>query len=154
MCTIGLLPKDSVRGEVNLLRFLGRLFGVGGYDGKAFFCIILDNIQKSSRITKILNIFNIISTNYNIIIISEYLQRKQVHFQQMHNQGFVSVVHEGVLGLSRLARHSLTVSVYLCSSGSNAQGELRAREGRSVSSKSPSRVRDRDEEVAGRNGRE
>ena len=34
VCTIGLLPKDSVRGEVNLLRFLGRLFGVGGYDGK------------------------------------------------------------------------------------------------------------------------
>jgi len=32
VCTIGLLPKDSVRGEVNLLRFLGRLFGVGGYD--------------------------------------------------------------------------------------------------------------------------
>ena len=46
------------------------------------------------------------------------------------------------------------VSLYLCSSGSNARGESRAREGRRVSSKSPSRVRDGDEEVAGRNGRE
>jgi len=32
VCTIGLLPDDCVRGEVNLLRFLGRLFGLGGYD--------------------------------------------------------------------------------------------------------------------------
>ena len=38
----------------------------------------------------------------------------------------------------------LTVSLYLCSSGSNARGESRAREGRRVSSKSPSRVRDQD----------
>ena len=35
----------------------------------------------------------------------------------------------------------LTVSLYLCSSGSNAQGESRAREGRCVSSKNPSRRR-------------
>ena len=48
----------------------------------------------------------------------------------------------------------LTVSLYLCSSGSNTRGESRAQEGRRVSSKSPSRVRDGDEGVAGRNGRE
>ena len=42
----------------------------------------------------------------------------------------------------------------LCSSVNNAQGESRALEGRRVSSKSPSRVRDREEGVAGRNGRE
>ena len=32
MCTIGLLPDDCVRGEVNLLRFFGRLFSLCGYD--------------------------------------------------------------------------------------------------------------------------
>ena len=48
----------------------------------------------------------------------------------------------------------LTVSLHLCSSGSNARGESRAREGRRVSSKSPSRVRDGDEGVARRNQRE
>ena len=48
----------------------------------------------------------------------------------------------------------LMVSMYLCSSGSNARGEPRALEGRHVSSKSPSRVRDRDEGVAGTNERE
>ena len=42
----------------------------------------------------------------------------------------------------------------LCSSGSNAQGEWRALEGRRVSSRNPSRVRDGDKGVAGRNGRE
>ena len=52
-----------------------------------------------------------------------------------------------------IAAH-LTVSMYLCSSGSNARGESRAREGRRVSSKSPSRVQDWDEGVAGRNYRE
>ena len=36
------------------------------------------------------------------------------------------------------------VSLYLCSSGSNARGESRALEGRRVSSKSPSRVPDGD----------
>ena len=48
----------------------------------------------------------------------------------------------------------LTVSLYLYSSGINAWGESRALEGQRVSSKSPSRVRNRDEGVAGRNGRE
>ena len=48
----------------------------------------------------------------------------------------------------------LMVSLYLCSSGSNARGESRAREGRCVSSKSPSKVWDGDEGVAWRNGRE
>ena len=65
---------------------------------------------------------------------------------------FASVVDDGVPGPPRLARH--TVSLYLCSSGSNAQGESRALEGRHISSKSPSRVLDGDEEVAGRNERE
>ena len=46
------------------------------------------------------------------------------------------------------------VSYCLCSSTSNARGESRALKGRCVGSKSPSRVRDRHEEVAGRNGRE
>ena len=57
-------------------------------------------------------------------------------------------------GTSAHSAEHLMVSLYLCSSGSNARGELRAREGRRVSSKSPSRVRDGDEGVAGRNGRE
>merc|ERR1711862_606948 len=32
VCTIGLLPTDCVRGEVNLLRFLGRVFNLGNYN--------------------------------------------------------------------------------------------------------------------------
>ena len=47
-----------------------------------------------------------------------------------------------------------TVSLYLCNSESNARGKSRALEGRCVSSKNPSRVRDGDEGVAGRNRRE
>ena len=46
------------------------------------------------------------------------------------------------------------VSSFLSSSGGNAQGESRALIGQRVSSKSPSRVWDRDEGVAGRNCRE
>ena len=57
-------------------------------------------------------------------------------------------------GTSAPSAAHLTVSLYLCSSGSNARGESRALEGRRVSSKSPSRVRDGDEGVAGRNVRE
>ena len=57
-------------------------------------------------------------------------------------------------GTSAPSAAHLTVSLYRCSSGSNARGELRAWEGRRVSSKSPSRVRDGDEGVAGRNVRE
>ena len=45
----------------------------------------------------------------------------------------------------------LVVSLFLCSSGSNAWGKSRALEGRLVSSKSPSRVREGDEGVARRN---
>ena len=56
-------------------------------------------------------------------------------------------------GTSVPSAEHMTTSLYLCSSGSNARGESRAREGRRVSSKSPSRVRDGDEGVAGRNGR-
>ena len=55
---------------------------------------------------------------------------------------------------SIVTRKKCYTSLYLCSSGSDARGESRALEGRRVSSKSPSRVRDRDEGVAGRNGRE
>ena len=43
----------------------------------------------------------------------------------------------------------LTVFWYLCSSGSNARGESEALEGYCVSSKGPSRVRDRDKGAAG-----
>ena len=48
----------------------------------------------------------------------------------------------------------LTVYLFLSTSGSNARGESRALEGRRVSSKSPSRVQDGDEGVAGRKYRE
>ena len=48
----------------------------------------------------------------------------------------------------------LAVSLILCSSGINAQGEPRALEGHCVSSKHLSRVRDGEEEIAGRNKRE
>ena len=41
---------------------------------------------------------------------------------------FASIVVDGVLGHEPSAAH-LTVSLYLCSSGSNAQGELRDLEG-------------------------
>ena len=47
----------------------------------------------------------------------------------------------------------LTVTLYLCSSRSDARGESRALEGRRVSSKSPSRVLDGDKWVAVRNYR-
>ena len=47
----------------------------------------------------------------------------------------------------------LTLFLFTCSSTSNARGKLRALEGRCASSKSPSRVRDRDEGVAGRSRR-
>ena len=57
-------------------------------------------------------------------------------------------------GTSAPSAAHLTVSLYLCSSGSNARGKSRALEGRRVSSKSLSRVQDGDEGVAGRNGRE
>ena len=72
-----------------------------------------------------------------------------MRFLQTHNQGLCQLL----LTSAPSAPH-LTVSLYLCSSGSNARGESRAREGRRVSSKSPSRVRDGDEGVAGRKGRE
>ena len=60
---------------------------------------------------------------------------------------FASAVLDGVLGPPRLETAHLMVPIYLCSSGSNAQGELRAIEGRCVSSKSPSRVQDGNEGV-------
>ena len=44
----------------------------------------------------------------------------------------------------------MTVSLLLCSSGSNAPGKSTAIEGFRASSKSPSRVLDGDERVAGR----
>ena len=54
-------------------------------------------------------------------------------------------------GTSAPSAAHLRVALYLCSSGSNARGESRALEGRRVSLKSPSRVREGDEGVAGRN---
>ena len=48
----------------------------------------------------------------------------------------------------------VSLPLFLLRSGSNARGESRALEGRRVSSKSPSRVRDGDEGVARRNVRE
>ena len=51
---------------------------------------------------------------------------------------FASVVGGDVLDVPSLPH--MTVSLYLCSSGSNAQGKSRARKERCVSSKSPSRV--------------
>ena len=56
-------------------------------------------------------------------------------------------------GNSATSAAHLIVSWFLCSSGSNGQGKSRAFEGRRVSSKSPSSVRDGDKGVAG-NGRE
>ena len=57
-------------------------------------------------------------------------------------------------GTSVPSATNLLVSLFFSSSKSNTRGESRAREGRRVSSKSPSRVRDGDEGVAGRNRRE
>ena len=69
-------------------------------------------------------------------------------FNKNTQSSFVTVVLDGVLEPPHL-----TVPLYLCSSGSNARGESRAREGRRVSSKSPSRVRDGDVGVAEKNRR-
>ena len=85
------------------------------------------------------------------------LQRKQKYFQQKTaRSSLASVILDCVLRPSRQAYHnwSLSLSLFLISSRSNAQGASRAPEGCCVNSKSPSRVRDWDEEVAGRNGRE
>ena len=57
-------------------------------------------------------------------------------------------------GTSAPSAAHLTVSLYLCSSRSNARGESRALQGHCDSSKNQSRVRDREEGVTGRNGRE
>ena len=65
---------------------------------------------------------------------------------------FVSFVLDGVLGPTGILHH--TWLLYLCSSRSNARGEVRALEGLRVSTKSPSRMRDRGEGVVERNYRE
>ena len=73
----------------------------------------------------------------------------------MHIQGLVCVsCCWPSPGTSAPSVAHLMVSLYLCCSGSNARGKPRALEGHCASSKSPSRVRDGDEGVAGRNGRE
>ena len=59
---------------------------------------------------------------------------------------FASVVLDAVLEPQRLAH--LAMSLFLCSSSSNLQGESRALEGRRVSTKSPSSVQGGDEGVA------
>ena len=75
-------------------------------------------------------------------------------FQQTHDEGLRQLFL--TMFWDHRPKHGtpVTVSLYLCSSGSNARGELRALEGRPNSSKSPSRVQDGGEGVAGRNGRE
>ena len=78
--------------------------------------------------------------------------KKAIAFSTNAQSRFESVVL--VLCSWDLRALTLTVSLYLCSSGSNARGKLRALEGCRVSSKSPSRVRDGDKGVAWRNGRE
>ena len=79
---------------------------------------------------------------------------KNVRLQQNAQSRFVRVAFDSVLGPPRLAQHHLTESLFLCSSRNNAPCESRALEGCHVSSKSPSRVWDRDEGVAGRNYKE
>ena len=74
---------------------------------------------------------------------------KKVRFQQKHNQG----LRQLLLTMSWPRVAQLTVSLYLCSSGSNTRGKSRALEGRRVSSKIPSMVWDVDEGVARRNYR-
>ena len=62
---------------------------------------------------------------------------KQACFQQTHNQGLCKFVLDCCPGTSAPSSAHWTVSLYLCSSGSNAQGELRALEGRCVKLKKP-----------------
>ena len=62
--------------------------------------------------------------------------------------GTVFLVLDAILQPLRLAEHT---GQFLSSSGSNAQGELKALEGCLVRPKSSSRVRDGDEGVAGMN---
>ena len=76
-----------------------------------------------------------------------------MRFQQTHNQGLHQLFLRCPWTSAPRTAH-LTVSLYLCSFGSNARGESRALEGHSVSSKSPSKVLGRDKGVAGRNKRE
>ena len=75
-------------------------------------------------------------------------------FQQNAQSRFASIVFHSALGPLPPSVARLTVSLILCSSGSNALVESRAVLGHSVSSKSPSRLWDRGEGVAGRKGRE
>ena len=59
---------------------------------------------------------------------------KKVRFQQTHNQGLRQLLLTVSWDLCAYAPH-LTVSLYLCSSASNARGVSRALEGRCVSLK-------------------
>ena len=61
----------------------------------------------------------------------------------------MSADFDGVLGPPAPSAAHLTVSLFLCSSEATYASRLRALEGRRVNSKSPSRVRDGDEGVAG-----
>ena len=71
-------------------------------------------------------------------------QCQKVRSQQMYNQGLRQPVFHGVLGPLRLVWHARQCRCF-SRVPSNAWGESRALEGRCVSSKSPSRVWDRDE---------
>ena len=75
-----------------------------------------------------------------------------MRFQQTHNQVCVRCCQQ-CPGTSAPTAAHLTVSPFLCSSGSNAQGKGPWKGFVSVQ-KSPSRVQDRDEGVAGRKGKE
>ena len=81
-----------------------------------------------------------------------FQNNKKSGFQQNAQSKVASIVFHSATLAPSAAR--LTVSLILCSSRSNTLVESRAVLGHSVSSKSPSRVRVRDEGVAGRKGRE
>ena len=81
-------------------------------------------------------------------------QQKEVCFLQTYNQGWRQLFMTVSFPTSTPSRTHMTVSLFLCSTGSNVLGKLRALERGRVSSKSPPKVRNRKEGVAGRNGRE
>ena len=91
---------------------------------------------------------------YSVDFLQSWISGKKCVFNKRTIKVCVSWRLTVSLDLCAPSATHLTVSLYLCSSVSNARGESRALEGRCVSSKSLSRVRDGDEGVAGRNGRE
>ena len=83
-----------------------------------------------------------------VLVVTSGHQIYSILLLTFHNQG--SVQKSALNAPSRFLRQLLlTLSLFLCSSGSNAQGKSRALEGGRVSLTSPSK--DGDEGVAGRN---